>query len=218
MLENISISSLKNIIFDLGGVIINIDWSLSIEAFARFNPDLKEKISKETYKSDIFIQYEKGLISDSEFRKQIQESFGFQIKDSEFDTAWNGLLLDIPAKRIDLIKSLRSHYRVFLLSNTNPIHIRGVEDILKKDTGETTLQNLFDKVYYSYEMYKRKPDTEIYQQILDEQRIFPQETLFLDDSLQNIEGAKQLDIQTLHVPPNSDTILSLNNIWKKEEN
>lgn len=218
MLENINISSLKNIIFDLGGVIINIDWILSVEAFAHFNPHLKAKISSETYKSDTFIQYEKGLISDKEFRKQVQESFGFQAKDMEFDNAWNGLLLDIPIKRIELIKSLRSRFNVYLLSNTNAIHIRGVEKILQKDTGEVTLQNLFDKVYYSYEMHKRKPDAEIYQQILDEQGIIPQETLFLDDSLQNLEGAKRLGIQTLHISPNSDTILSLENIWKKERN
>ena len=115
------------------------------------------------------------------------------------DVAWNSLLLDLPPERVELLKKLRENYRLFLLSNTSSIHITQVNKILEATTGIEKLDDLFEKVYYSYDMGLMKPDPAIYLQVLKEQGLEAEETLFLDDNADNIAAASKLGIDTIHV-------------------
>lgn len=204
-------SSVKNIIFDLGGVIINIDFQYTFEAFARLgNTDILEtlKLFKE---NKIFERYEKGEWSDEELRDLLRKELHTSASDDQIDAAWNALLLDIPGERIDLILKLKDTYNIFLLSNTNDIHIRKVNEILEEASGIKTLDHLFHKAYYSYKIGMSKPDVEIYEFVLREQGLLPHETVFLDDNKDNVEGAKAAGILALHVANPSNVLELLKN-------
>ena len=201
-------SLVKNIIFDLGGVIINIDFQYTYEAFAELTQtDILSTLKKfETLQ--VFKRYEKGEFSDEEFRDFCRKELQISASDQSIDKAWNALLQDIPAKRISLLKELKSRYRTFLLSNTNSIHIQEVNNILCNATGVKNLELLFEKIYYSYELKMSKPDLEIYEHVILDNNLNPEETLFIDDNLDNIEGARLAGLQVLHVQA-PHTILEL---------
>jgi putative hydrolase of the HAD superfamily len=147
----------------------------------------------------VFKRYEKGEFTDEEFRNFCRKELNISASDQAIDKAWDALLKAIPKERVDLLKELKNKYRTFLLSNTNSIHIKEVNNILYKDTGVKNLDLLFEKVYYSYEMKMSKPDLEIYDRVVKENNLYPNETLFIDDNLDNIIGAKAAGLQTLHV-------------------
>lgn len=192
-------SSIKNIIFDLGGVIINIDFQYTFEAFAKLGNTDVLKTLKKFEELQVFKKYEMGDLSDKELRDLLRKEFNNSVSDEEIDKAWNALLMDIPRSRIDLLQSLKNNYRTFLLSNTNNIHIQEVNSILHKSTGVKNLSDLFEKIYYSYEIKMSKPGVEIYQHVLKEQGLKAEETLFVDDNKDNIEGAKAAGLKVLHV-------------------
>jgi putative hydrolase of the HAD superfamily len=130
------------------------------------------------------------------------------VTDAQLDAAWNAMLLDIPREKYQLLTKLKSRYRVFLLSNTNNIHLQAVNKIVSNDTGQKGLGHYFHKDYYSHLMNMRKPDPEIFLHVLTENNLMPAETIFLDDNIQNIDGAKSLDIQTAHIT-SPESVLSL---------
>lgn len=201
-------SSIKNIILDLGGVIINIDFQHTYEAFARLgNTDILT-ILKRFEALQVFKKYEKGDFSDAGLRNLVRKEFNAALSDQQIDNAWNALLMDIPKERVKLLQSLKGKYRTFLLSNTNNIHIQEVNTILEKTSGVKNLSFLFEKVYYSYEIKMSKPDLEIYRHVLKEQNLKAEETLFIDDNKENIEGAKAAGINVLHVQA-PETIIEL---------
>jgi len=201
-------NSYKNIIFDLGGVILNIDYSLAANAFKNLGITDFEELYSQTQQNKLFDLFEKGQLSSSHFRAEIKKQFKKNIEDLTIDTAWNAMLLDLPPERLELLQSLKNTHRTFLLSNTNDIHIRAVNSYLKKTFGIPDLSGYFKKMYLSYEIGKRKPDAEIFEQILLENRLAPSETLFIDDSIQHIEGAKKQGIQTYWLQK-GETILDL---------
>lgn len=191
---------IKNIIFDLGDVILNIDVPVASLSFAKLSGREQAEILTLFQEKDLFRQFETGALNEEGFRNYIRELLVFpDWTDEMIDTAWNSLLLDIPSERIELLKKLKAHYKLFLLSNTSSIHITQVNKILEAATGIKKLDDLFDKVYLSYEMGLMKPAAEIYQQVLDQEGLVAEETLFLDDNLANIEGAAALGIATIHV-------------------
>jgi glucose-1-phosphatase len=201
-------SSIKNIIFDLGGVIINIDFQLTFEAFAKLgNTDILT-ILKKFEQLEIFKRYEKGEFTDNEVRDLFRKEFNSDLSDKQFDDAWNALLQDIPLKRIELIQQLKNKYRLFLLSNTNNIHIKKVNQILYESSKVNMLDDLFEKAYYSYSICMGKPDLEIYQHVLRDKNLKAEETLFIDDNKDNIEGAKAAGLKVIHVQ-SPETILEL---------
>lgn len=190
----------KNIIFDLGDVILNIDVPLASLSFAELSGRKQDEILAIFKESDLFRQFETGLLDETSFRNYVRELLVFpDLTDDIIDTAWNSLLLDLPAERVELLKNLRSKYRLFLLSNTSSIHITQVNKILEASTGVKNLDALFDKVYLSYEMGLMKPDPQIYLTVLTEQGLLAEETLFLDDNADNIKSAATLGIETIHV-------------------
>lgn len=188
----------KHLIFDLGGVIINLDTSLTINAFAQLTNKSAQQIIDFSLSHPGFHAYEKGEITDADFRNVVRELSDQKLSDDQIDEAWNAMILDLPQERINLLQSLKNHYDLFLLSNTNYIHMLKVNEV-RSEASLPEFSELFHQDYYSHLMGKRKPDADIFEQVVDEHNLDPQQTLFLDDNESNIEGAKKLGIQTLHV-------------------
>lgn len=195
------LSTVKNIIFDLGGVIININYGLSTDRLKQFSNSGSNIDFSQKMQSALFDDYETGLISCEEFRQQLRQEYAIEATDAEIDEAWNAMLLDIPKERIDLLLELGKKYRLFLLSNTNAIHMKKFNEIVAQSFHIPSLDSLFEKPYYSHLVGMRKPDAAVFQQILDENGLKNDETLFIDDSIQHIESARNLGLQTLHLQP-----------------
>ncbi|MDB4655500.1 HAD family phosphatase [Flavobacteriales bacterium] len=200
----------KNIIFDLGGVILNLDYQLTISAFEKLGSGDVEVKYSQLQQVNLFDEYERGEMSSSSFRQGIRESFGLSLPDEEIDKAWNAMLLDLPIERLQLLSDLRKTKNLVLLSNTNAIHINSFSGYLKEHHATEDLSGYFDKLYYSFEMGMRKPEPRIFQFVLDEQNYNPRETLFIDDSPQHIEAAQTLGVNTYHIRADKgETILDL---------
>jgi putative hydrolase of the HAD superfamily len=190
--------AIKNIIFDLGGVIMNIDFKKTENAFADLGfADFKQHMTQ-FHITPFFEEYETGKINDRAFVKGIQQIAGKPIAEQEIIAAWNALLLDFPLERIELLERLKKHYRIFLLSNTNSLHYRAFQQTLHALTGKR-LEDIFEKTYYSHTAHLRKPDAAFYQRVLDENNLNPPETLFIDDTASNLSGAEETGIQTFHL-------------------
>lgn len=188
----------KNIIFDLGGVIINLEEQRTITAFAQLSSLPKAAIEKSILQFKEFHLFEKGLISADQFRNALRDEFQIEASDFEIDQCMNAMLLDIPVERIKLIKSL-GQLTLFLLSNTNQIHYTRFNQIYTATTGEESLNDCFKKAYYSHLVKMRKPDKEIYEMVLRENELRAAETLFLDDNLTNLQGAQSVGISTFQI-------------------
>lgn len=188
----------KNIIFDLGGVIINLEEQRTIAAFAQLSSLPKAAIEKSILQFKEFHLFEKGLISADQFRNALRDEFQIEASDFEIDQCMNAMLLDIPVERIKLIKSL-GQLTLFLLSNTNQIHYTRFNQIYTATTGEESLNDCFKKAYYSHLVKMRKPDKEIYEMVLRENELRAAETLFLDDNLTNLQGAQSVGISTFQI-------------------
>jgi putative hydrolase of the HAD superfamily len=193
--------TIKNIIFDLGDVIINIDVPRASQAFAELSQKPFEEVQRLIQHNDVFKKFETGQLFAPDFRNYIREILSQpHWTDAQIDQAWNSLLLDIPSQRIDKIQELaQKGYRLFLLSNTSSIHVEEVNRILHRTTGIAQLGDLFEKLYLSFEMGVMKPHRDIYHGVLQDARILPQESLFLDDNADNIRAASEVGIQTIHV-------------------
>ncbi len=189
----------RNIIFDLGGVIVNIDYDLTIDEFRKLGHGFFEKYFTQQIQNEYFRKFEKGQIDASEIYQIIRNDIGNQhIEKSKIDKAWCAMLLDTPMQRVELLKKLRRNYNLYLLSNTNIIHVR---HYLSKFNAETELEfkDLFDKVYFSNEIGMRKPDVEVFQHVINENGLHPEETVFIDDTLMHVESAQKLGINAIHL-------------------
>lgn len=189
---------IKNIIFDLGGVIINLDTQKTSSEMKKLGFEDFEKSYSLLSQTDIFDLLEKGLISPGQYRYEIKKQLTKSVSDKEIDDAWSAMLLDFPAKRVELIQSLKNKYRTFLLSNTNKIHFDKYNADFVSQYG-CGLNDIFEKAYYSFEVGMRKPEADIYQFVLKQSHLIPEQTLFIDDSEANIRTAKTLGIQTLWI-------------------
>lgn len=192
------LKGIKNIILDLGGVIINLNQSKTQESFQQLFPKKFNQISTPLIASNFFEDFEIGKISNNEFIHQFQQ-IDNNVSAKQIINAWNSMLLDIPKERIELIKKLGKQYNVFLLSNTNDIHYQFINEYVKAAFNISDFSKLFDKIYLSYHIKLRKPNKEIFQYVLDDAKINPIETLFIDDSLEHINSSKSLGIQAHHL-------------------
>lgn len=182
--------NIKNIIFDFGGVLLDIDISKTVDAFKKLGIEgfHEDDIYPET--KNVFLELEMGNINTREFFEALREQYPSANKasDKELYEAWCALLLDFDLKKFDLIKSLSSKYNLYLLSNTNyPHRIRFLNNYIRQ-TG-FDMESLFKKCYYSDEMRGRKPDISIYNRVIKDAGIEPSETIFIDDNLVNITHA-----------------------------
>ena len=199
-------STLKNLIFDLGDVIIPIDLTAPVRNFAMLANMSEDEVRAIWKEHDIVSRFETGLIDDEAFRNHVRQLLSNRSDvpadwaDEVIDTAWNTVLLDLPVERIERIKALKQTHRLFLLSNTSPVHIRQVNQTLA-NLNQPTLEELFERVFYSYDVQLMKPSPDIYRHVLTEADLNPEETAFFDDNAANIRAAAALGIQAVHVVP-----------------
>ena len=197
-----AINPICNIIFDLGGVILNIDPQLTVNEFRKlgwndFYGEYNQSLAKE-----LFFQLESGNASPEAFRDSVRQMIHDQIEDSSIDKAWSAMILDIPQDRIRYLEILKERYRIFLLSNTNEIHRIKFHHNFEEVFGYSFYE-LFERNFYSHEMGMRKPNPEIYIRALNEAGILAEETLFIDDMVANTEAAKNVGMRVLHINPGS---------------
>lgn len=198
---------IKNIIFDLGGVILNIDYHLTINAFKALGLENFDTLFNQAKQVGVFDLLDKGLITPQGFRDEIRQITASNLTDEQINSAWNAMLLDFPPLRLELLRKVKSSYKIFLLSNTNAIHLEFYNQILHKTFGVDNLSVFFNREYYSHLIHMRKPDAEVFELILNENNLRPEETLFIDDSEQHVEGAKKLGILAHHLNiPNGERI------------
>ena len=187
----------KAIIFDLGAVILNINYQNTIDEFTKLGVNNAATFYSKKVQTNLFNQIETGMISSNEFLKALQkETKNANI--NQVEKAWNAMLLDLPEERVQLIRKLKNNHSVYLLSNTNAIHI----DAFKKQLGNRkwlAFCKLFDKMYLSHELGLRKPDVKIFEYILNEQKLKAEEVFFIDDSPQHIASAKKIGIHCHHL-------------------
>lgn len=190
---------IKNIIFDLGNVLIPLQMEQAGLEFRKLISDqsgIKDPMELSYLES--FTLYETGKISTKDFFQSLKPYFKEEVSISDFEIAWNMIIGDLPDAHARLLKRLSNRYQLFLLSNTNELHANHFE---YKIDGILNIHQVFKKVYYSHLEGFRKPQKEIYQRVLDQNRLKPSETLFADDLRENIESASELGIQTLQVTP-----------------
>ena len=189
------LNEIKNIIFDLGNVILNLDFNASIKAFQKLGLDKDVLNRKQAYADPAFYQLEVGEISPSVFRKRVRQILKNQTAtDQEIDDAWYGMIRDIPSGRVRTLQRLREDYRIFLFSNTNTIHIGRLLPEFKKEHG-LDFSSLFEKTFYSHEIHARKPDMQAFQKVIDLSKVNPSETLFVDDLERNVVAARETGLK-----------------------
>ncbi|RFC53554.1 HAD family hydrolase [Brumimicrobium aurantiacum] len=185
---------IKNIILDLGGVLLNLNYQLTIDAFTALGIKDFQSLYTQANQTDIFNQIEKGEIKDGDFIKGLMSFLPKNTSTEDVTNAWNAMLLNFPAERLAFLKKLKTNYNVVLLSNTNTIHLDYFHKDLKEKHGIESLDDYFDHVYFSCDMGMRKPDSEIFEEVCKKENFTPEETLFIDDSIQHVEGAKAIGI------------------------
>ncbi len=188
------------IIFDLGGVIMDIDVKHTLHAFTQLGIENIHQYFGHGFAASFFSDHEAGRISDEIFLEKIKALLAKDVSDESIVHAWNALLLSFPAARIDLLRELGKKYRIFLYSNTNAIHYNRFSEIFTQTfTGK--LEDLFEKAYFSHQLGHRKPDPEGYLEIIAENELDREKTLFVDDALINVEGAIKTGLKALYMPP-----------------
>tara|TARA_B100000900_G_C20548458_1_gene703676 strand:+ start:211 stop:825 length:615 start_codon:yes stop_codon:yes gene_type:complete len=192
------LQGIKNIIFDLGGVIYAIDYLATIRAFKDLGIKNFEQIYAKAGQSDLFDALETGRISKAEFLREIKGYLNSSISDDDVINSWNAMLIDFMPDALKCLKTLNGDYRIFLLSNTNEIHIKEIKSRVGKVFYSEFCQ-LFEQVYLSYDLGLRKPSIEVFTYILCEKDLDPSETLFIDDSPQHIDGALQAGLRAYHL-------------------
>ncbi|TWI91642.1 putative hydrolase of the HAD superfamily [Chitinophaga japonensis] len=190
---------IRHIIFDLGGVILNIDYQRTYQAFETLGVRDFTSLYNQFRGSRLFDDLETGRVEPAGFLQAMRQHVGPAVTNEQIIDAWNAMLLDFPLQRLQLLQQLQQHYDTFLLSNTNAIHLEKFNRMLLESRGLPSLDTLFNKAYYSHLIGYRKPEKEAYQVILDEHRLNPAATLFIDDTLPNIEGAQAVGLQTIHL-------------------
>lgn len=192
------------IIFDLGGVLINIDYQLTEDAFVALGLSNFSEVYSQMQQSDLFDRYEKGKISSFHFINQLLDKLPKGTSANQVVHAWNKMLLDFPASRLEKLNDLKKHYRLFILSNTNEIHIDAFRRIFSAAFGDAKIEDFFEQVYFSSEIGMRKPDAEVFEFVCNKNGLNPAKTMFIDDSPQHVEGAKSIGIEAVLLGKNQE--------------
>jgi HAD superfamily hydrolase (TIGR01509 family) len=195
---------IRNIIFDLGGVLLNLDMEKTSKAFRDLGMKDFDKHFTQAKQSGVFDDFDCGKTSPAEFRSSLKKHLPEIVSDEQIDAAWNAMLLDLPKERLELLQALGKKYRLFLLSNTNEIHVTAFSAYLEKTFGKKDFSDYFENWYYSCRIGMRKPDAEIFEFVLRENKLQAEETIFIDDSIQHVEGAKLCGIRSLLLSKNEN--------------
>ncbi len=187
------------IIFDLGGVLYDIDTQRTKDAFARIGLDDFNQFYTLEQQIHLFDSLEKGLIDEAAFVEGINKISGKALNAEQVKQAWNALLIGMPGENIDLLKELKNEdYALYLLSNTNIYHYSAIQQELKRNFGLNALDDLFDKAYYSFQIGMRKPDAEIFQFVMKSSALDPDKTVFIDDNEDNIKASLSVGLPAIH--------------------
>ena len=192
-------AKIKNIIFDLGGVILDIDENIVYQELEKLGIPVSQLTHSKEF-VDIMSKFDTGIYTAPTFRKKLKALIGQEkMTDQKFDSIWNSMLLDIPRERIEAIEKIKKHYKIFLMSNTNEIHYDLYVRDLQLRFGYREFDELFNKSYFSFDIHLEKPDPRFFELILDHEQLLAEETLFIDDTATNIKAAKALGIKTYHI-------------------
>ena len=191
-------SNIKNILFDLGGVILDINVQATLAKF--FDLDFPAPLLNYPHNmtTDLFYNYETGKIGTEEFRAEVRKMAGVNVSDEQLDEAWNAMIVRIPEERTELLGRLAKRYDLYMLSNTSPLHAPVFEKMYLEASGRD-MHDVFRKIYYSFEIGCHKPDLEAWEHVISDSGISPEETLFLDDSIHNIKASQELGFQAIHI-------------------
>lgn len=189
--------NIKAIIFDFGGVILNIDYNKTANAFRELGIKNFDEMYSQKNVNPLFHDLEEGKLSEDEFYDAFRKSTHLELTDQQIKSAWNALLLGYREEALHTLKAIKQKYKLYLLSNTNIIHHTAFNKIYQNQIRHGSINDYFNKAYYSHEIGYRKPGKEAYEYVLKENNLLPSETLFIDDSKQNIEAAKALGMQTV---------------------
>ena len=199
--HNLINKPIRNIVFDLGNVIINIDPDITLQKFRDYGVSNFDEMYTLMRQSDVFDRLDTGKITLSEFRHEICEYTKIKLTDAQIDDAWCAMLLDFPDENVQLLKKLRiAGYQLYILSNTNEMHVDYYTDYLLQQTGHNWLTELFDLSFYSHETGYRKPNREAFEYVIKTAGLKPAETLFIDDLEPNVIAARQTGMQAYHHP------------------
>jgi HAD superfamily hydrolase (TIGR01509 family) len=195
----IDLGGIRNIILDLGGVILELEVNRTIRAFHELGfPSLQSSdIILSRY--PFFRDFEIGKLAPEEFIGKVIEVSGDHATHTEILEAWNAMILGFNTRSIELLLKLRQSYRLFLLSNTNAIHELSYNRLLNETQGIENLDRIFEKVYYSHRLGLRKPNPEIFKYVLKDSNLEPEESLYVDDTLEHVESARGLGIRAYHL-------------------
>jgi len=188
--------TVKNIIFDLGGVLYDIRYENIADTFCSYGLRDFEKLYAQAGQAQEIDLFEEGKISPEQFRTFIRSLTPQSVSDLQIDHAWNAILIDLPEVRVQLLKKIKKKYRLFLFSNTNEINCIEFERFVTEKFGENIFETHFEKSYYSHKLGIKKPKPEAFQKICEEQNLLPAETLFIDDTERHILGAQKAGLQT----------------------
>ena len=200
---------IKNLLFDLGGVIMDIRRLNCVASFERLGMKDADSFLGEYSQKGPFLQLEEGAISETEFRTAVRQFIDGEVSDEQIDSAFCDFLVGIPKYRLEQLRELKKQYGIYMLSNTNSImwHSRIAEDFRQEGLER---EDYFDGIVTSFEARSIKPDAKIFHTVVEKLGIKPEETLFLDDSQKNLDAAAELGFQTLLVTPSSEFFELLN--------
>ena len=197
----IDTTGIKNILFDLGGVVTGLDIKAVLKQFREMGFEELENPEDVLGKYSFFRDYETGRIGTDEFTGSIQRLIGKEAGISNIVHAWNSMILDLPEEHLELLLRLKKKYQIFMLSNTNDLHVRSFNERVRELYGIGGLDEIFEKVYYSHILGMRKPDRKIFEYVLYDSCLNPEETLYIDDTEEHIDSAGQLGIKVYHLRP-----------------
>lgn len=188
--------NIKNIIFDLGGIFIEIDFLKTEKAFSALGVTNWTSFFTQSTASHLFEKLETGYYSPEAFYEAFRKEANIAASDHEIRDAWNSMLGSFPVERLSWLEDIRTRYNIYLYSNTNIIHYEAFQKIYQDCTGKENFDNYFIKAHYSHELGYRKPYPNSFKHLLQLENLKAEETLFIDDTAKNIEGAKLAGLHT----------------------
>ena len=195
------VTPVKNIIFDLGGVLINLNYQLTRKAFEDLGVANFNDLYTQHHANPLFEQLEVGAIDPDKFYNQLREATGLTLNNSQIETAWNAMLLDFPIERLAWLDQIKNKYNIYLFSNTNAIHYKAFTRIYAQTAPLVGLNpnfnHFFKTAYYSHTLKQRKPEVAAFEAVLQDSGLDAAQTLFIDDTISNIQGAQKAGLQTL---------------------
>jgi FMN phosphatase YigB (HAD superfamily) len=191
--------TIKNIIFDFGGVILDIEPQLTLDALKELGFEDLSVFASPDFQKNVMDKFERGILCPETFRNKVREYMSSKTCNQDLDDAWNALLLDIPENRIRTLEQVKQHYNIYLLSNSNEIHYDMYLRDLQLRFGYRDFDQLFHKAYFSFDLHLSKPNTDIFEFVMYQHKMRPAQTLFIDDTLEHINAAHSLGMQVHHL-------------------